>query len=72
MSDAVNNPSHYGQGTIEAIEYIEDFLTTEEYIGFLRGNVAKYMHRWRYKNGKEDLAKANWYLDRLREVMERG
>ena len=72
MSDNVNNPSHYGQGTIEAIEYIEDFLTTEEYIGFLRGNVAKYMHRWRYKNGKEDLAKANWYLDRLREVMERG
>jgi len=63
--DNVNHPSHYGQGNIEAIEYIEDFLTTEEYIGYLRGNIAKYLHRFRYKNGKEDLKKAQWYLDRL-------
>lgn len=68
--DMVNSPSHYGQGSIEAIEYIEDFLTPEEYIGYLRGNIAKYMHRWRYKNGLEDLRKANWYLDRLTSFME--
>lgn len=64
-SDNVNNPSHYGQGKIECIYYISDFLTKEEYIGYLRGNIAKYLHRWRYKNGIEDLKKANWYLDRL-------
>lgn len=64
-SDNVNSPSHYGQGKIECIDYISDFLTKEEYIGYLRGNVAKYLHRWRYKNGIEDLKKANWYLDRL-------
>ena len=68
--DNVNNPSHYGQGNIEAIEYIEDFLNEEEYIGYLRGNIAKYMHRFRYKNGVEDLKKAQWYLNRLIETQE--
>jgi hypothetical protein len=69
--DAVNSPPHYGQGKIECIEYIEDFLTKEEYIGYLRGNIAKYLHRWRWK-GKpnEDLAKAAWYLDRLQGVVK--
>jgi len=66
----VDRPQHYGQGTIECIEYIEDFLSTEEYIGYLRGNIAKYLHRWRYKNGQEDLEKAAWYLERLRDVNE--
>ena len=61
-TDNVNSPSHYGQGNIEAIEYIKDFLTKEEFIGYLRGNIAKYLHRWRYKNGLEDLEKAQVYL----------
>lgn len=68
--DMVNSPAHYGNGSIECIEYIEDFLTTEEFIGYLRGNIAKYLHRFRYKNGLEDLKKAEWYLNRLSEVME--
>lgn len=73
VSDNVNSPSHYGQGSIEAIDYIQDFLTEEEFIGYLRGNIAKYLHRFRYK-GKpaEDLKKAEWYLKRLIEVFEDG
>jgi Protein of unknwon function (DUF3310) len=67
--DMVNSPAHYGTGSIECIEYIEDFLTTEEYIGYLRGNIAKYLHRFRYKNGIEDLRKAEWYLNRLSQAM---
>lgn len=63
--DNVNNPAHYGKGKIECIDYIEDFLTEEEYIGYLRGNIAKYLHRWRYKNKQEDLLKSQWYLTRL-------
>jgi hypothetical protein len=66
-SDNVNKPSHYGSGSIECITYIEDFLTDEEYIGYLRGNVAKYLHRFRYKNGLEDLEKAEVYLKWLKE-----
>jgi hypothetical protein len=65
--DNVNHPKHYGQGDIECIDYISDFLTYDEYVGYLRGNVTKYLHRWRYKNGLEDLKKAQWYLARLVE-----
>ena len=68
--DNVNHPSHYGNGKIECIEYLEDFLNKDEFIGYLRGNIGKYMHRWRYKNGLEDLRKAEWYLKKLIEVME--
>ena len=67
-TDNVNNPSHYGNGQIECIDYLEDFMTTEEFIGYLRGNIGKYLHRWRYKNGLEDLRKAEWYLKKLIEV----
>ena len=38
--DVVNKPKHYGSGDIECIDYIEDFLSKEEYIGYLRGNIA--------------------------------
>lgn len=69
--DPVTKPEHYGQGKIEAIEYIKDFLTPEEYQGYLRGNIAKYLHRWPYK-GKpvQDLNKASVYLGWLIEAVE--
>lgn len=69
--DNVNNPAHYGQGSIECIDYIKDFLNDDEYTGYLRGNIAKYLHRWRYKNGLEDLKKARWYLEALIQQQSR-
>jgi Protein of unknwon function (DUF3310) len=71
LEDPVNNPSHYKSGNIESIEYIQSFLSKEEYQGFLRGNISKYLHRMDYK-GKplEDLKKAKWYLERLIELKE--
>lgn len=69
--DNVNKPAHYGQGDIECIDYIKDILTDEELIGYYRGNVAKYLHRWRYKNGLEDLKKARWYLEALIQLQSR-
>lgn len=69
--DVVNRPLHYNTGgTIECIDYIEDFLTYEEYRGYLRGNIGKYLHRFTYKNGLEDLKKAQWYLNRLIQLEE--
>jgi hypothetical protein len=62
--DAIN-PSHYKTGKIECIEYIEDKLTPEEYRGYIKGNVLKYITREKHKNGDEDIRKAKWYLDRL-------
>mgnify|MGYP000987178862 CR=1 FL=1 len=66
MKDDVNSPSHYRQGKIEAIQYIRDILTREEFIGYCRGNIAKYLHRYRYKNKPtEDVRKAQWYSNEL-------
>lgn len=68
--DNVNHPSHYTEGKIECIEYIEDKLTLKEYRGYIKGNVLKYITREKYKNGDEDLKKAKWYLDRLVNRLE--
>lgn len=68
--DNVNHPKHYTSGKIEVIEIIEDQLTSEEYRGYIKGQVIKYITRERYKNGLEDLKKARWYLDRLIKKME--
>ena len=70
MSDSVNKPAHYNNGPVECIEAIESMLTSEEYIGYLRGNSLKYRWRVRYKNGIEDLRKARWYEERLIKFME--
>lgn len=65
-SDQVNHPSHYRQGDIEAIQAIEASMSPYEFEGYCKGQVLKYLWRYRYK-GKplEDLKKAEWYLQRL-------
>ncbi len=68
-SDPVN-PSHYKQGGIECIEAIKAALG-EGFPDYLRGNVMKYLWRYKEKGGVEDLRKSAWYLDRLfKEVGE--
>lgn len=62
MSDAINSPSHYASGGIECIDAIRAQLTTEELRGYYRGNIAKYLWRYRVKNHLEDLMKAEVYL----------
>ncbi len=64
-NDPVNNPSHYNTGGIECIDAMEAMLSTEEFIGYLRGNGLKNRWRFRYKNGIEDLRKAEWYDKKL-------
>lgn len=59
------NPSYYKQGNIECIDALKDVMSPEEFKGFLRGNVIKYVWRTNKKNGVEDLKKAQWYLTRL-------
>ena len=61
----IDKPYHYTQGNIETIDKIEDTLTPEEFKGYLKGNIFKYLSRARYKGGAEDIAKAKWYMDRL-------
>lgn len=64
-SDNVNSPAHYCQGTLETIEAIEGLQ-----LDYHQGNVVKYVSRYRYKNGLEDLRKAKWYIDRLIYIEE--
>ncbi|MBQ5695934.1 MAG: DUF3310 domain-containing protein, partial [Clostridium sp.] len=44
----------------------------DEFTGFLRGNIIKYVWRYKDKNGLEDLKKAQWYLNKLIEVVKNG
>ena len=65
--DAVNHPPHYRQGGIECIDAIRAALTDEEFRGYCKGNVLKYVWRERHKGGTESLKKAQWYMGRLTE-----
>ena len=63
MNDNVTRPAHYTQGgAVECIEAIRASMTPVEYQGYLKGNVQKYIWRWRHKGGVEDLKKAQVYL----------
>lgn len=65
MIDNVNHPAHYTGGDIECIDAIRASMTPPEFEGYCKGNVIKYLWRWRDKGGIEDLRKAEWYLNRL-------
>ncbi len=61
----VNHPPHYTTGGIECIEAIQAQLTPEEFRGYLKGNIAKYVWRESHKGGTESLKKATFYLNKL-------
>lgn len=65
--DMVNSPPHYNKAGIETIDAIMA-ATNEGSEYYLQGNIIKYVWRYRYKNGVEDLEKAQWYLNRLIKV----
>lgn len=71
LDDKVNHPSHYTYGDIEVVDFIEQ--VTKDYkpeLAFAIGNAIKYISRANRKNGKEDLDKARWYLNRAFEKWE--
>jgi hypothetical protein len=66
LKDSVNHPSHYNQGKIEVIEFIED-----QKLNYHIGNTVKYLCRAGKKDPNkliEDLEKASWYLNRHIQV----
>tara|TARA_R110000744_G_scaffold181962_3_gene301140 strand:- start:626 stop:874 length:249 start_codon:yes stop_codon:yes gene_type:complete len=65
--DMVNNPRHYNESGIECIDALQAMLG-DGFEAYLQGNIAKYLWRYKYKNGGEDLQKAKWYLNKLIEV----
>ena len=68
MSDMVNHPSHYTDGSIEVIDFIED-----KRLNYHRGNALKYLCRAGKKDPEkevEDLQKAVWYINREIQRLE--
>lgn len=69
VEDVVNHPSHYTDGNIEVMDFIED-----KQLNFARGNVIKYVSRAGKKDPNkelEDLSKAFWYLNREIERLKK-
>lgn len=69
MNDIINHPSHYTDGKIEVIDFIE-----EKQLNFHRGNAIKYIARAGKKNKEteiEDLEKAVWYINREIQRLEK-
>ena len=56
---------HYTNNGIEPIEIMRKNFSHDEFVGFCKGNVLKYLLRYKDKNGIEDLEKAKIYLDWL-------
>ena len=73
-NDPVNHPAHYTAGGIECIDAIAAALTCQRdpMQAWLTGQVLKYLWRWPLKNGAEDLRKAQFYLNRLVEALEKA
>ena len=69
--DAVNHPEHYTVGPVEVNDIIRQQQGSAVEFHY-EAALLKYVLRWRYKNGLEDLEKARVYLDWLIEHTRQG
>ena len=66
--EMINHPRHYTIGKVECIDAIESATTCLQGLeAVCTANIIKYVWRWKFKNGVEDLEKAKWYLNKLIE-----
>jgi len=63
--DPVNHPTHYTQGDIECFDAMKAAAGVEGVKSYCQLACFKYIWRFQFKNGVEDLKKARWYLDKL-------
>lgn len=64
------DPNHYKHGKLETWENIRNSMTEDMYVGYLTGNIYKYIARHQHKNGVEDLNKAIVYINKLKEIYQ--
>lgn len=70
--EMVDHPSHYNQGSMEVIDEMELIFGAEAVMDFCLLNAWKYRARAAYKGKpEEDMEKANWYINKYKELMER-
>lgn len=70
MSDKVYHPDHYCNGGIECITAIRASMTADGFMDYCKGNIIKYLWRWRDKGGVQDLEKASVYLTWLIDAVK--
>lgn len=70
--DVINRPNHYHRNNMDVIKFAELQFTKEELKGFYRINALKYITRFDRKNGREDLEKGLFYLNKLLEMEGEG
>lgn len=72
MSKDNINPQHYRNGKVECIDAIESATVNKPGLqAYCVGNIIKYLWRYESKNRLEDVKKAQWYLNKLIEEMEK-
>ena len=69
-SRQVGGDHYVKHGGIQPWDAMREWMTTEQFSGFLLGCVVKYVARYRDKDGVQDLKKAVHYLEKLIEVEE--
>ena len=72
--EMVNHPAHYNQGKRECIAEMELLFGPEDVAGFCKCSAYKYRTRAGIKPGNsrdQDLAKADWYIDYLDDMIKR-
>mgnify|MGYP003123254424 CR=1 FL=1 len=66
-----NKATYYDAGGIELIEIIQAKLTTEQFKGWLLGNLIKYSGRANFKGSFDrDIEKVRIYSEKLLEIEE--
>lgn len=71
MSDynPVSKPEHYTNTKVECIDAMIDVYGVEAVKSFCLCNAFKYHWRAKDKNGEEDLQKADWYMQKYKELV---
>ena len=64
------DPEHYKFCGVECIDAIKSSLSPEQFRGYLKASIIKYLWRYEKKNGLEDLEKADWFFRKLRYEVE--
>lgn len=69
-TDDVNHPEHY-TGKYECLDVMIETQGIDAVLDFCICNAFKYIYRHRKKNGIEDIRKAQWYINKYIEIVEK-
>lgn len=62
--------NHYSKMKVQPWDAMESCMSDEEFVGYLRGNIIKYVMRCSEKDGIQDLKKSKHYLEKLIDTLE--